>query len=141
MSRSGARPPVSRVVFPTLRAETFAEAPCHTEDENLWEPARDRESDKAARERWREAAELCGYCPVLDACARLADAQDTLVGVWAGRVPRIKGERIQGDLTGCGTRTGYQQHKRIGEDACEACSDANRAYSNEYNARRRVGVV
>ena len=139
MSRSGARQPVSRVVFPALRAETFAEAPCHTEDENLWEPVRDRESDKAARVRWREAAELCGHCPALDACARLADAQGYLVGVWAGRVPRIKGERIQGDLIGCGTRAGYQQHKRIGEDACEACADANRAYSNKYMAGRRAG--
>lgn len=138
MRRNGARP--STVVFPTLPCDTFAEAPCHTEGENLWEPARDEEPDKVARERWIEAAELCGYCPVLDACARLADAQESLAGVWAGRVPRIKGERIQGDLIGCGTRAGYQQHKRIGEDACEACSDANRAYSNGYNARRRVGV-
>ncbi|GLB62693.1 hypothetical protein NCCP2495_05710 [Dietzia sp. NCCP-2495] len=146
MSRSGARHPVSRVVFPRLRAETFAEAPCHTEDENLWEPVRDGEPDKAARVRWREAAELCGYCPALDACARLADAQESLSGVWAGRVPRIKGERIQGelikgDLIGCGTRAGYQQHRRAGEDACGACSAANRAYSKEYNARRKAGVV
>lgn len=139
MSRSAARPPQSRVVFPTLRAETFAEAPCHKEEENLWEAARDGEPDKAARVRWREAAELCGYCPALAACARLADAQESLAGVWAGRVPRIKGERIHGDLIGCGTRAGYQQHKRIGEDACEACSDANRAYSNEYMAGRRAG--
>lgn len=137
MSRSGGRPPVSRVSFPRLAAETFDRAPCHTEDENLWEPARDREPDKVARERWREAAELCGYCPVLDACARLADAQESLAGVWAGRVPGIKGERIQGNLTGCGTRTGYQQHRRIGEQACDACSEANRAYSNEYLRRQK----
>ena len=137
MSRSGARPPVSRVVFPRLAADTFAEAICHQDGPDLWEPARDGEPDKAARERWREAAELCGYCPALGACARLADAQESLAGVWAGRVPRIKGERIQGDLIGCGSRAGYQQHKRIGEDACEACCEANRAYLREYMAGRR----
>lgn len=85
--------PYRRVVFPTLDADTFAGAPCHTEDENLWEPARDGESDRAARVRWREAAELCELCPAFDACARLADAQLRLDGVWAGRVPRIRGER------------------------------------------------
>ena len=138
MSSSGARQPASRVVFPRLAADTFNRVPC-TEDpeDNLWEPTRDGEPDKAARERWREAAELCGYCPALGACARLADAQESLAGVWAGRVPRIKGERIQGDLIGCGSRAGYQQHKRIGEDACEACCEANRVYSKEYMAGRR----
>lgn len=93
LRRNGARLAVAPVEFPTLPAETFSQAPCHTEEENLWEAARDSEPDTVARERWREAAELCGYCPALKECARLADAQSSPAGVWAGRVPRIWGER------------------------------------------------
>lgn len=131
MSRSG-RPPQSRVVFPTLPGETFAQAPCHTEEENLWEAARDGEPDKVARERWREAAELCGYCPALAACARLADAQSSLAGVWAGRVPRLRGERAGVAPAECGSRGGYQRHRRAGEVPCGPCESENRRYSRDW---------
>ena len=136
-SRGTGRPNGGEVHFPTLGGDTFQQAPCHTEDENLWEPKRDREPYRDVLARWREAAELCEWCPALAACARLADAQPRLDGVWAGRVPRIKGERIHGDLIGCGTRAGYQQHNRIGEDACDACAVAHRAYMRGYMAARR----
>lgn len=138
MRRNGARS--SAVVFPTLPGETFAEAPCHTEGENLWEAARDGEPDKVARERWVEAAELCGYCPALAECARLADAQESPAGVWAGRVPRIPGERAGVRRAQCGRRSGYQKHKRAGEVPCGACVEANRLYSRELKARHRGGV-
>lgn len=132
MQRKGGRPTGGSVFFPTLSGDTFQEAPCHTEGENLWEPARDREPEWAAQERWIEAAQLCGYCPALAACARLADAQGEPAGVWAGRVPRVRAV--------CGSRGGYQRHRRAGEAACDACVAANRAYSNARMAGRRSVV-
>ena len=105
-SRGTGRPTGGEVHFPTLGGETFQQAPCHTEDENLWEPKRDREPYRDVLERWREAAELCEWCPALAACARLADAQPRLDGVWAGRVPRLRGQRAGVDPAVCGTRGG-----------------------------------
>ena len=131
----------SRVVFPTLSADTFADAICHQEGPDLWEPARDEERAKDARARWREAAKLCEVCPALGACARLADAQDIPAGVWAGRVPRIPGEREHVSRSDCGTTAGYQRHKRAGEKQCGPCLEANRVYMRGYMARSRAGAL
>ena len=38
-------------------------------------------------------------------------------------------------MSGCGTQAGYQAHRKRGEDACEACRQANRSYMNAYNRR------
>lgn len=35
---------------------------------------------------------------------------------------------MTGRPAACGTRAGYMRHKRAGEDACEPCKEANRAY-------------
>jgi len=35
----------------------------------------------------------------------------------------------------CGTRQGYQKHKRRKEDACEPCLVAQREYKREWRAR------
>lgn len=32
----------------------------------------------------------------------------------------------------CGSYGGYQRHKRLGEDPCERCREANRRYLAEY---------
>ena len=139
MSRSGygGRPNGGEVHFPTLGGDTFQQAPCHTEDENLWEPKRDREPYRDVLARWREAAELCEWCPALAACARLADAQPRLDGVWAGRVPRLRGQRAGVDPAECGTRGGWQRHDRAGETPCGPCVEANRAYHRERKRRGR----
>ena len=137
MSRGSGRSNGGSVFFPTLDGDTFQQAPCHTEEENLWEPARHREPADKARERWLEAAELCGYCPALSACARLADAQSSLAGVWAGRVPRVRGERAGVPRAECGSRGGWQRHDRAGEEPCEACVAANRAYHRDRKRRVR----
>ena len=136
-SRGTGRPNGGEVYFPTLGGDTFQQAPCHMEEENLWESRRDREPEQKARERWREAAELCGYCPALAACARLADAQPRLDGVWAGRVPRARGERAGVPRAECGSRGGWQRHDRAGETPCESCVAANRAYHRDRKRRGR----
>lgn len=83
------------VELPRLDADTFVGAPCVVEGPELWEATRDEEPDRVARSRWRRAAELClTECPAFRACERLAGAQVVPGGVWAGRVPRIRGERL-----------------------------------------------
>jgi hypothetical protein len=47
------------------------------------------------------------------------------------RAPRI-------DAAKCGTRTGYQRHKRDGEDVCERCTVAERTYQRERKRRVRA---
>ena len=136
-SRGTGRPNGGEVYFPTLGGDTFQQAPCHMEDENLWEPKRDREPYRDVLERWREAAELCEWCPALAACARLADAQPRLDGVWAGRVPRLRGQRAGVDPAACGTRGGWQRHDRAGETPCGPCVEANRRYHRERKRRKR----
>lgn len=39
--------------------------------------------------------------------------------------------------SGCGTTAGYQRHRGQGEDPCEPCREAKRAYEREY--RRTYG--
>ena len=136
-SRGTGRPNGGEVHFPTLGGDTFQHAPCHMEDENLWEPKRDREPDRDVLARWREAAELCEWCPALAACARLADAQPRLDGVWAGRVPRLRGQRAGVDPAVCGSRGGWQRHDRAGEAPCGPCVEANRTYHRERKRRGR----
>lgn len=136
-SRGTGRPNGGEVYFPTLGGDTFQQAPCHMEDENLWEARRDREPDRDVLARWREAAELCEWCPALAACARLADAQPRLDGVWAGRVPRQRGERVGVAPAECGSRGGWQRHTRASETPCGACVEANRAYHRERKRRKR----
>ena len=36
----------------------------------------------------------------------------------------------------CGTRSGYNRHRRNGEDACRACKDAEAAARRAYKAAR-----
>lgn len=38
-------------------------------------------------------------------------------------------------MKGCGTRAGYERHRRRKEQACEPCLAANRAYAAEYLSR------
>lgn len=38
----------------------------------------------------------------------------------------------------CGTRQGYQKHKRLKQDACEPCLVAQREYKREWRARSTV---
>lgn len=37
----------------------------------------------------------------------------------------------------CGTNAGYHQHNRHGQDRCEPCKQAHRAYDAAYRAKRR----
>ena len=136
-SRGTGRPNGGEVYFPTLGGDTFQQAPCHMEDENLWEPKRDREPYRDVLARWREAAELCEWCPALAACARLADAQPRLDGVWAGRVPRLRGQRAGVDPAVCGAGGGWQRQSRAGATAWGPWVVANRRVDRGRKRRGR----
>lgn len=90
--------------------------------------------------RIREAKEICRTCPLIAAC--LAAATDDDHGVWAGltreerrtgivRAPKPKPEPRK--PAACGTESGRNRHRRLGEPSCDAC----RAASREASARRR----
>lgn len=80
------------------------------------------------------ARTICAGCPVADACLAYAldlGAHGQVDGLWAGLdehqrrqlLNRTRPARKQPDH---GTAAGYKQHRRLGEDACSACTEANR---------------
>lgn len=53
-----------------------------------------------------------------------------IVGVSVGL-----GSRIATGIQPCGTRAGYDRHKRRGEPACDPCREACREYTRAYRAK------
>lgn len=109
---------------------------------DLWhKPSGSGESaPRAEAARIRDAKAVCATCPVQAAC--LAAATDDDHGVWAGltreerrtgivRAPKPKPEPRK--PAACGTESGRNRHRRLGEPSCDAC----RAASREASARRR----
>lgn len=117
---------------------TLDDAICIKEGPELWEPVREDETQGDARDRWIEAAQLCELCPAFDPCDQLAESQETPLGVWAGRLPRLPGERKGVTPARCGTRAGWKKHKRNDEEPCDPCIEANRKYSKERKAEKRA---
>ena len=40
----------------------------------------------------------------------------------------------------CGTKSGYTRHRRLGEDACEQCKEANARYKSELRAWSKINT-
>ena len=58
----------------------------------LWDPQYEDETRFQARARWRTARRVClTECPVFSECKKEQPVNAT--AVWAGRIPRVKGER------------------------------------------------
>ena len=121
-------------------ADLFEDAPCTDLSSLLWDPQGEFERYPEANARHRKAALICrSQCPAVTACAarmaRLRAAKRLTAGVWAGQVPSRGGVRpVRAE---CGTHGGFQRHKKKGEDVCDACAVAHRAYMREYMAARR----
>jgi len=90
-----------------------------------------------------EAKRLCQTCPaILECAALLRAAQEAATGgfdggpqgTWAGRFvgkPETRKHAV------CGTDSGYYQHHRRGEPACEPCLGARRAAeARRYAAKK-----
>lgn len=108
---------------------------------DLWhQPAGSGISRRAENARIYEAKAICAACPLRAAC--LAAATDDDHGIWGGltreerrtgivRAPKPKPEPRK--PAACGTESGRNRHRRLGEPSCDAC----RAASREASARRR----
>lgn len=49
----------------------------------------------------------------------------------------VLAEAIDEMPEGCGTRAGYERHRRAGQKACDACQDARREYNRATYRRRK----
>lgn len=105
----------------------------------------------------RRAREVCRECPVIGECLQSALAHEE-TGVWGGTsederralrggdrpaaVPTPTPERAAPTpapkgAQPCGTPAMYQRHRRRGEEACDACLEAQRRKSAQAHQRRR----
>ena len=92
---------------------------------------------------WRAetlARQVCASCPVTQQCLEHALTNQETLGMWGGTSAR---ERRRIGYRGravpvCGTRAGYEAHRRRGEPTCEACRDANRVFVAERRSTHLV---
>lgn len=135
------------LAFPTVLAE---QAVCGQVDPELFFPEKGS-ATKAPKD-------ICAVCPVRVECLDWALANDVRHGVWGGlsdnerrrlrrragdvpptpapapaAVPKAPRQPVQ-----CGTRPGYQKHRRNGEQACDPCRQAN---TDADNRLRRTGTT
>lgn len=58
---------------------------------------------------------------------------------WLGEAPRVPATREVDRLEPCGTRAAYRRHLAHGEEPCEPCDAANKAYDRARKTRERGG--
>lgn len=126
---------------------------CSQADPDAWFPEKGG-SAQAARE-------ICAACPVRDLCHQYALARPELEGIWGGHTEheRIKerarqrkatpdgrapfeGDRGGRTFTGVHGRYGAGgavMHRRLGEQPCNLCAEAENVYGQEKRARRPRG--
>lgn len=90
-----------------------------------------------------EARDICDTCPVLIECDLLLTRErqyvpaGTPTGTWAGRFLGKRGTvRTWRPPPRCGTQSGYDQHRRLGQHSCEPCRHAHAEYEARSYARR-----
>lgn len=75
---------------------------------------------------------VCWKTYVCLACERKARAGEP-------KVKQIRSASPARAVAICGTRAGYNKHRRDGEPACAECKAAQSKAVNEYQKRRRAG--
>ncbi len=99
-----------------------------------------------------EALARCEGCPVRAECSGQGESER--FGVWAGRLnsgqrlpkprkptrrrKRAETTKKKKPSSKCGSLAGYSQHKRDGEEACDACTVAHNTATREWKRRARV---
>lgn len=117
-----------------------AAAPCAVHpDPDMWtRPVGIHDPDAVA------AARICRTCPVIEACHQWAQEHRPRA-VAAGLLwstPGAPGKprpapQPRAHRARCGTSSGYERHRRLGEQVCQECREAYRDYQRVYkNARR-----
>jgi hypothetical protein len=86
-----------------------------------------------AGEQVHHAKQMCAGCPVREQCLGYALAHHERFGVWGGlsvrerdRLEHADRRLVEHRRIHHGTQGGYHAHRRRGEDACEACLEAER---------------
>lgn len=117
-----------------------------------------------------EAKAVCAACPVRADCLDHALAHDE-TGIWGGTTQRDRitirrgatgpwpcehcdgsyrslqalrshaGKAHPDVAAACGTLGGYQRHRRLDEDPCDACRAARNTYQRDHRAQRRSGAA
>lgn len=90
---------------------------------------------------YQAARAVCHTCPVAAPCLEFALEHDREHGMYGGMTPAERSALVMGNLTSrlradaprCGTVSGAQKHKRLGQEPCDACRTA----ANNYYADRR----
>lgn len=132
------------------RAEWMGRAACRDLDPALFFPQRDENTDRGDNYA-PEARAACAGCPVAAECLMYALNNAERHGLWGGKSPKqrrtIRRQLIaNGTITavpevGCGTRSGYNTHRRRGEDACDECRAANTAYVIEQRQAKTTAAA
>lgn len=85
------------------------------------------------------AKAICATCPVADECLQWAIDTGCRVGIFGGKTPRERQGLKYGSYrpVKCGTTAGFARHYRLGEQPCQACAEARRAYQRGAQAAYR----
>lgn len=95
------------------------------------------QGEAGAKQEAEAAKRICRICPVVDECLQYALDHDERHGVWGATSPKERRKlrqqlgmpslpAVRADAAECGTRSGYQRHRRRGEAACQSCLAAER---------------
>lgn len=121
------------------RAEWMGRAACRDLDPALFFPQRNEMDDKAGNEYAPEARAACAGCPVAAECLMYALNNGERHGLWGGKSPKqrrtirrqliangtiVPKPKPYANAAKCGTRSGYNTHRRRGEEACGPCKAA-----------------
>jgi hypothetical protein len=118
---------------------TFTEALCKQHDNNIWFDA----------DTQKEAVSICQTCPELEACHTYAltlpvDTEGVFAGMTAKELKPLRKANNNPPVIDHGTPAGYDQHKRHGISACQACLQAHAGYKTdrikEYKRRQKNTV-
>jgi hypothetical protein len=118
---------------------TFTQALCKQHDNNLWFDA----------DTQKEAISICQTCPELEACRTYAltlpvDTEGVFAGLTAKQLKPLRKANNNPPVIDHGTPAGYDQHKRHGIPACQACLQAHAGYKTdrikEYKRRQKNTV-
>jgi WhiB family transcriptional regulator, redox-sensing transcriptional regulator len=106
----------------THQPEWHFQAACRgADDPEMWFP------EMGERHLARMAKAICATCPVIEECLNDALAQRVDFGIWGGKTVterRILGRKPPVIRPECGSRRGYETHRRARESACPDCLKA-----------------
>lgn len=75
-------------------------------------------------------------------CLLCEDIANGIVKIVENKVVRVNRFPAIGRITAeCGTRAGYNKHRRDGEPACDECKSAQNEAVKEFNKRKRERTV